>query len=138
MTRIKAAQMFGKLICAHQTNNRIYNREKVMKAIVMTHHGEADVLQLSESVPKPDPGPGQALVRIHAAGVNFVDIYQRRGTYPVKLPFIPGLEASGVVEAVRPTVRNVEPGSRVAYTPHPGTNRECRPLQAKKLVPLPD
>src|SRR3990170_4083189 len=71
-----------------------------MKAIKITTCGGPDVLKLTDTEPKPAPGTGQALVRIHAAGVNFVDIYQRRGTYPVNLPYIPGLEASGVVEAI--------------------------------------
>ena len=70
-----------------------------MKAIKVTSYGDADVLRLSDGEPKPAPSARQVLVKIHAAGVNFVDIYQRRGTYPLKLPFIPGLEAAGVVEA---------------------------------------
>ena len=71
-----------------------------MKAIKISSYGAADVLKYSNSEPKPKPAAGQALVKIHVAGVNFVDIYQRRGTYPVQIPFIPGLEASGVVEEV--------------------------------------
>jgi NADPH2:quinone reductase len=54
-----------------------------MKALTISPYGEADMLKFSLSAPKPATGPGQALVRIHAAGVNFVDIYQRRGDYPV-------------------------------------------------------
>ena len=69
-----------------------------MRAIKLTNYGGPSVLELFESEPKPEAGPEQALIRIHCAGVNFVDIYQRRGTYAVSLPFIPGLEASGVVE----------------------------------------
>ena len=68
--------------------------------------------------------PGQVLVKIHAAGINFVDIYQRRGTYPVSLPFISGLEASGLIEAVGENVTIVRPGDRVAYTGHLGSYSE--------------
>ncbi len=90
-----------------------------MKAIKIASYGEAEVLRFSEAEPKPSPAAGQALVKIHAAGVNFVDIYQRRGTYPVKLPFIPGLEASGVVEAVGEKTRGVPPETG---SPTPGTS----------------
>ncbi len=68
-----------------------------MRAIKVSKHGDASVLAFSSVEPQPVPGDGQALVRIQAAGVNFVDIYHRRGTYPLTLPFIPGLEAAGVV-----------------------------------------
>jgi len=71
-----------------------------MNAIKISSYGNASVLKLTDSEPTPAPSKGQVLVKIHAAGVNFVDIYQRRGTYPVQLPYIPGLEASGVVEAL--------------------------------------
>jgi NADPH2:quinone reductase len=69
--------------------------------------------------------------------VNFVDIYQRRGTYPVKLPFIPGLEASGVVEAVGANVSGLKPGDRVAYTGHLGSYSEYTVIEARRLVVLP-
>jgi NADPH2:quinone reductase len=91
----------------------------------------------SDSEPKPAPAPGRALVKIHAAGVNFVDIYQRRGTYPVKLPFIPGLEASGVVEAVGEGVEGFEPGDRVAYTGHLGSYSEYTSIDSSRLILLP-
>ena len=108
-----------------------------MKAIKVSHYGEPGVLQLSLEESKPTPEAEEALVKIHAAGVNFVDIYQRRGAYPVKLPFIPGLEASGEVEAVGEKVTNVRPGDRVAYTGHLGSYSEYTTIDAGRLIPLP-
>jgi len=108
-----------------------------MKAIKISKYGDADVLEFSDSEPKPVPSSGQALVKIHAAGVNFVDIYQRRGTYPVKLPYIPGLEASGVVEAVGENVTGFRTGDRVAYTGHIGSYCEYTAIDADRLIPLP-
>ena len=96
-----------------------------------------EVLTFTDSEPKPVVSPGKALVRIHAAGVNFVDIYQRRGTYPVTLPFIPGLEASGVVEAVGENVTGLRTGDRVAYTGHLGSYSEYAAIDAARLIPLP-
>jgi NADPH2:quinone reductase len=109
-----------------------------MKAIKIASYGEAYVLKFSEAEPKPSPAEGQALVKIYAAGVNFVDIYQRRGTYPVKLPFIPGLEASGVVEAVGEKTRGVSIGDRVAYTGHLGSYSEYTAIDAERLIKLPE
>ncbi|HYA87048.1 MAG TPA: quinone oxidoreductase [Nitrospirota bacterium] len=109
-----------------------------MKAIMISNYGDASVLKRSETVPKPAPGTGQALVKIHAAGVNFVDVYQRRGTYPVKLPFIPGLEASGVVEAVGDKLSGLRVGARVAYTGHLGSYSEYTVIEANRLIHLPD
>jgi len=108
-----------------------------MKAIKISNYGDAAVLKLSETEPKPKPGPGQALVKIHVAGVNFVDIYQRRGTYPVQLPFIPGLEASGVIEAVGDNVIAFRPSDRVAYTGHLGSYSEYTVIEAERLIALP-
>jgi len=109
-----------------------------MKAIMITVHGDADVLKLTDTGPVPKPGAGEALVKIHAAGVNFVDIYQRRGTYPLKLPFIPGLEAAGVVEAIGEKVTGFQPGDRVTYTGHAGSYSEYTTIAVSKLIPLPE
>jgi NADPH2:quinone reductase len=109
-----------------------------MKAIMITTHGDADVLKLTETGSVPKPGADEALVKIHAAGVNFVDIYHRRGTYPLKLPFIPGLEAAGVVEAIGEKVSGVRPGDRVAYTGHVGSYSEYTTIAASKLIPVPE
>lgn len=107
-----------------------------MKAIQISEPGGPEVLKLKD-VQIGKPGVGQALVRIEAAGVNFIDIYQRRGTYPVNLPYIPGLEGSGVVEAVGEGVKNVKPGDRVAYVHEPGSYAEQNLVTAEILIPLP-
>lgn len=87
-----------------------------MKAIRVREFGGPEVLRL-EDVPDPQAGPGQVVVRVHAAGVNPVDAYLRAGVYPVKppLPYTPGSDAAGVVEAVGADVTRVKPGDRV-YT----------------------
>ena len=109
-----------------------------MKAIKISSYGAADVLKFSDSEPKPVLAAGQALVKIHAAGLNYVDIYQRRGTYPVQLPYIPGLEASGVVEEVGDGVTGIRRGDRVAYTGHPGSYSEYTSIDVDRLIPLPE
>jgi len=108
-----------------------------MKAIKISNYGDASVLKLTDTEPKPVPEAAQVLVKIHAAGINFVDIYQRRGAYPVQLPYIPGLEASGVVEAVGEKVKTVRVGDRVAYTGHLGSYSEYTVINAEKLIKLP-
>ncbi|HET8925878.1 MAG TPA: NADPH:quinone reductase [Candidatus Acidoferrum sp.] len=87
-----------------------------MKAIRVHEFGGPEVLKLEE-VPTPTPGAGQVLVRVHAAGVNPYDTYMRAGTYAVKpqLPYTPGSDAAGVIEAVGDGVKKVKPGDRV-YT----------------------
>lgn len=88
----------------------------------------------------PAPGPGEALVRHTAVGLNFLDVYHRSGLYPWSAPrdLIPGSEAAGVVEAVGPGVREVRPGDRVAYTHPLGAYVTARTLPADRLVKLPD
>jgi NADPH2:quinone reductase len=108
-----------------------------MKAIKVSSYGDAGVLKLTDAEPKPAPASGQVLVKIHAAGVNFVDIYQRRGTYPLQLPYRAGVEASGVVEAVGEKVAGFRPGDRVAYTGHIGSYSEYAAVDAARLIPLP-
>jgi NADPH2:quinone reductase len=109
-----------------------------MKAIKISTYGDAGVLQLSRDEPEPVPAAGQVLVKIHAAGVNFIDIYQRIGRYPVPLPFIPGLEASGVVEAVGEKASRWLPGDRVAYTGHLGSYSEYTAIDEDRLIALPN
>ena len=108
-----------------------------MKAIRVHATGGPDVLRY-EDVAQPAPGPGQALVKVEAAGVNFIDIYQRRGLYPVPLPFTPGQEAAGTVAAVGPGVADVKPGDRVAYTGVLGAYAEYAVVPAERLVVLPE
>ena len=82
--------------------------------IEMTETGGVDVLKKVARAPR-QPGPGEALVKQTAVGLNFIDTYHRTGLYPVKLPFVPGAEGAGVVEAVGEGVTNVSVGDRVAY-----------------------
>src|ERR1700693_4059840 len=109
------------------------------KAIVVHEIGGPEVLKF-EDVEVPPPGPGQALVRHRAVGVNFVDIYVRSGVYPApSLPYTPGTEGAGVVEAVGPNVNEVRVGDRVAYVGGPlGSYSEARVMPARALVKLPD
>lgn len=85
-----------------------------MKAIVVREFGGPEVLDLKE-IPTPSPAAGQVLVRIHAVGVNPYDTYMRNGTYAIKppLPYTPGSDGAGVVEAIGGGVKSVRPGDRV-------------------------
>ncbi len=108
------------------------------KAIVVHELGGPEVLTWEE-VPETAPGPGQARVRHTAIGVNFVDVYFRNGTYKAPaVPFVPGHEAAGVVEAIGADVTEVAVGDRVAYAFVQGSYAETRNLPAARLVPLPD
>jgi NADPH:quinone reductase len=109
-----------------------------MKAIQVETQGGPEVLQLVDIAPVEAPGPGQAVVRLAAAGVNFLDVGQRRGTYPRQVPFIVGVEGAGVVESVGQGVRNVKPSDRVAFTGLPGAYAEAILADAERLIPLPD
>jgi NADPH2:quinone reductase len=109
-----------------------------MKAIRVEKQGGPEELQLLDIAPVGAPGPGQAVVRVVAAGVNFVDVGQRRGTYARQLPFTPGVEGSGVVESVGEGVRSVKPSDRVAFTGIPGAYAEAILADAERLIPLPD
>jgi NADPH2:quinone reductase len=106
-------------------------------AIRIHETGEAEVLRW-EQVEVGDPGPGQARIRQEAAGLNFIDVYHRTGLYQQPLPFIPGVEGAGVVEAVGPDVTGVKPGDRVAYAGPIGGYAEERLIDAARLVKLPD
>ena len=109
-----------------------------MKAIRVEHAGGPEVLKLQDVAPVEEPESGQAVVRIVAAGVNFIDVQQRSGRYPATVPFTPGLEAAGVVESVNSGVTHVKPGDRVAYTGQPGAYAEASAVKASMLIPLPD
>ena len=108
-----------------------------MRAVVVHEYGGPDVLRV-EQVPVPQPGPGQALVRLEAIGVNFVDIYKRTGLYPVKLPATPGEEGAGTVVATGPGVRDVAVGDRVAWASVSGAYAEYAVVPVERLVPVPD
>src|SRR5690242_17692218 len=108
-----------------------------MKAIRVDEYGGPEVLRLQE-VETPQPGPGQARINVAAAGLNFVDIYIRRGEYTTLTPpYIPGFEAAGVVDAIGEGVQTVKVGDRVAYTGQPGAYAEAQVVQADSLLPLP-
>ncbi len=108
-----------------------------MHAVRIHEHGGPEVLRYEE-VPTPTPGEGQALVRLVACGVNFIDIYQRKGLYKIDLPATLGQEGAGVVEAVGPGVTEVKPGDRVAYSNVLGSYAEYALVPAGRLVPIPD
>ena len=107
-----------------------------MKAIRVHKYGGSEVLTL-EDLPTPQPGPGQALVKIEAIGLNFIDVYQRTGLYPAPLPRLMGVEGAGVVEAIGPDVTEVRVGDRVAYTGVPGSYAEYAIVPSERLVTLP-
>jgi len=107
-----------------------------MKAIRITETGGPEVMRLEE-LPAPDPQAGQLLVRVEAAGVNYIDTYQRSGQYKVPLPYTMGLEGAGVVEAAGPGVTGIEKGARVAWTNVPASYATHALVAADKAVPLP-
>ena len=107
------------------------------KAIRVYEAGGPEVLKW-EDVDVAAPGAGEALVRQTAAGLNFIDTYQRSGLYPMTLPAIMGNEGAGVVEAVGEGVTEVQPGDRVAYHSAPGAYAEQRLVPAWLLAKLPD
>lgn len=108
-----------------------------MKAIRVHEHGRPEVMKL-EDVPLPEPGPKQALVRLAASGVNFIDVYFRTGLYKAETPTAIGSEAAGVVEKIGPEVTEVAVGDRVAYAMARGSYAEYAVVAAAGLVRLPD
>jgi NADPH:quinone reductase len=109
-----------------------------MQAIRIHEHGGPEALR-HEDAPDPAPGPHQALVRLAAVGVNFIDVYFRTGLYqPAGLPFTPGQEGAGTVEAVGEGVTEVAPGDRVAWTGVQGSYAELAVVPADRLVKLPN
>lgn len=108
-----------------------------MKAIRVSETGGHEVLDYLD-IDIPKPAAGEALVRIEAIGVNFIDVYHRTGLYKMPLPFTPGSEAAGVVEDVGINVDLVKKGDRVAFAGVRGAYAEFAAIPADKLVPLPD
>ena len=107
-----------------------------MKCIQVKVPGGPESMQLVDA-PTPAPGPKQALVKIAASGVNFIDVYFRTGLYKADLPVTPGSEAAGTVEAVGPDVTEVAPGDRVAYAMARGSYAEYAVVPAWQLVKIP-
>ncbi len=106
-----------------------------MKAVRVHEYGGPEVLSY-EDVPESEPGEGEALVRLAASGVNFIDVYQRTGTYPLDLPFTLGLEGAGEVEAVGEGVEEISPGDHVAFAGVSGAYAEYIVAPADRLVPF--
>ncbi|NDJ13090.1 MAG: quinone oxidoreductase [Acidobacteriia bacterium] len=108
-----------------------------MKIIQITQPGGPDQMQLVEA-PIPAPGPNQALVRVAAAGVNFIDVYFRIGLYKAEAPFTPGNEGAGTIEAVGPGVTDFAVGDRVAWGMYRGSYTQYAVVPVSSLVKLPD
>lgn len=108
-----------------------------MRALQVTRPGGPDALAVTD-LPRPEPAPGQVVVRNEAVGLNFIDVYFRDGTYPTACPFVPGQEAAGVVTAVGDGVTDFAPGDRVAYATQLGAYAEYTAVPEPKLVPVPD
>jgi NADPH:quinone reductase len=106
-----------------------------MQAIRVNEHGGPEVLSY-EDLPLPEPGPGEARVRLAAAGVNFIDVYQRTGLYPIETPFTLGQEGAGEVEAVGEGVEDLPVGDYVAFANVMGAYAEYIVAPAEKLVPF--
>src|ERR671933_339969 len=106
-----------------------------MKAIRVHEYGGPEVLSYDD-VPVPEPGPGEARVRLAASGVNFIDVYQRTGTYPGDLPFILGVEGAGEVEAVGDETEEISPGDYVAFAGPSGAYAEYIVAPVDRLVPF--
>lgn len=108
------------------------------RTIIIEEQGSPEVLRLVDRA-VGDPGPGQVRIRHAACGLNFIDVYQRSGLYPLALPAALGMEASGVIEAVGEGVTHLRPGDRAAYAAMPpGAYAEARVMPAAQVCPLPD
>ena len=109
-----------------------------MKAIAIDRNGGPDVLTLHD-LPTPQPKAGQALVRLEASGINYIDVYFRTGAYPApQFPFVLGQEGAGVVEALGEGTTSLQIGDRVASAMTPGTYAEFVCVDAAQLVTIPD
>jgi NADPH2:quinone reductase len=108
-----------------------------MNVIRVHRTGGPDVLQF-EPIPNPDPGPGEALVKLEAIGINYIEVYQRTGLYPLAMPFVPGREGAGIVTAIGKGVTLVKVGDRVVSESLNGSYAEFATVQAERLVVVPD
>ena len=115
----------------------VRRRETITKAIRVHETGGPEVLSV-EDVALPTPSEGEALVKLEAVGVNFIDVNQRSGAYKVALPFTPGTEGAGVVTETGPGVSEVSVGDRVAFAGEPGAYSEYFVVKADRLVAVPD
>ena len=108
-----------------------------MKAIQIRKNGGPEVMVVAE-LPVPEAAAGQAVVKVEASGVNFIDVYQRNGLYPVQLPYVLGLEGSGTVSRIGSGVDTLAVGDRVAWAAAPGSYAEYVAAPAEKLVKVPE
>jgi NADPH2:quinone reductase len=107
-----------------------------MKAVRVHQTGGPEVLTF-EDIPVPEPKAGEARVKIEASGVNYIDVYQRTGLYPLTKPFTLGVEGAGIVDGIGVNVTEVKKGDRVAYAMIPGSCAEYAVVPAARLVPVP-
>lgn len=107
-----------------------------MKAIQVKQVGGPEVMEVLD-LPLPQPKPNEAVVKLAASGVNFIDVYFREGRYKTPLPFVPGQEGAGAVAAVGGDVRSVKVGDRVAWSGLQGSYAEYAAVPADRLVPIP-
>ena len=115
---------------------RVRRNLPTVRAVVVTRPGGTEVLETAER-PAPPTTADALLVRVAAAGVNFIDVYQREGIYPVPAPFVPGLEGAGTVEDVGANVSGFAPGDRVAWKNAMGSCAELVSVAATEAVPVP-
>jgi NADPH2:quinone reductase len=108
-----------------------------MRAIRVEQHGGPEVLRMGEA-PIPEPGPGQARVKVAAVGLNFIEIYQRMGQYKIPLPWTPGSEAAGIVDAIGSGVTTLKVGDRVASSAFAGAYAEYAIANVWQLTLVPD
>jgi NADPH2:quinone reductase len=112
--------------------------QTTVRAIQIAEPGAAEQMKLTE-LPIGDPGPGELRIRHHAIGLNYIDVYQRSGLYPLPLPLSLGMEGAGIVEAVGEGVTHLRPGDRAAYASQPpGSYCDARVMPARCVVKLPD
>ncbi len=107
-----------------------------MKAIQVKQVGGPEAMQVAE-LPVPQPKPNEAVVKLAASGVNFIDVYFREGRYKAPLPLTLGQEGAGVVTAVGAEVKSVKAGDRVAWAGLLGSYAECAAVAVDRLVPIP-
>lgn len=108
-----------------------------MRAIQVQEPGDPDVMRVVD-VPAPNPAAGEIAVHVQARGVNFIDVYQRSGAYPLPTPFTPGVEAAGVVAEVGDGVTEVAVGDRVGWVMIPGAYADRAVIPAARAIPIPD
>ncbi|MHB1288655.1 quinone oxidoreductase family protein [Georgenia sp.] len=109
-----------------------------MRAIHATRAGGPEVLSVVDRLPEPTPGPGEVVAAVAAAGVNFIDTYQRGGVYPIPFPHVPGSEGAGTVTAVGAGVADVTVGDRIAWLAAPGSYADRVVMPADAALPVPE